>query len=135
MSNLYADAYHPRPFPVLRILLRSAPNALGLVQTEQTVVKLSYNILRCDEVIEHPLLAECPYVGSKDGHRVRAEVARLVHGDEDILQLKRLQLECTGLSFLAKGGRVRGVFWIPMNVAAVWENSMSTNNKRVKILT
>ena len=54
------------------------------------------------EIIEQPLLPKGPNVGSEDADVVRSEVSRLVDGAEEILDLKRIEME----------GSVGGLRWV-----------------------
>lgn len=53
------STYHSRPLRILKVLFCGTSYTLWHMQTEQTVVKLSYNVLRRKEVIKHPPFPEC----------------------------------------------------------------------------
>ena len=83
------------------------------MQTKKTIIKLPHNILGRKEVVEEPLLAERPDVGAEDRRRIRPKVSRLVHGDEHVLELERLELEVAGLRLVSERCGVEGVFRVP----------------------
>lgn len=87
MTTSWGDPDHSRPFSVFEILLRSSTNTLRCVETEETVIELPHNVLRRQEIIKHPLLAERFHVCAEDRSRIRTEVPRLVHRNENIFQL------------------------------------------------
>lgn len=45
-------AHHSRPLSILYVLFGGSPNTLGLMQTKEAVVKLPYDVLRVQEIIE-----------------------------------------------------------------------------------
>ena len=77
-------AYHTAPLSVQQILFVGAPDALRLVQTEQTVIKLSYDILSGKEIVEHPLFPECGDISPEDGCSIWSESSWLIDGDKNI---------------------------------------------------
>ena len=87
MKTARDNSDHARPPAVFEILLRSPTDALRLVETEQTIVELSHDVLCRQEVIEHPLLAEGLHVCTEDRSCIRAEITRLVYRNQDVLEL------------------------------------------------
>ena len=63
------------------------------MEAEQAVVVLPDDVLCAQEVVERPLLAEGADVRTEDGRRERTEIARLIHGDEEVLNLQGLELK------------------------------------------
>ena len=76
--------YHPGPFSIEQILLIGTSNALRLVQTEQTIIELTHNILCRKEIVEHPLFPECADISPENGCGVWSEPPRLVDCDENV---------------------------------------------------
>ena len=120
MVKGYRNADHSTPLAILEVLVGRAPDALRPMQAEQAIVELPHDVLRAQEVVEQPLLAERPDVGAEDRRRVRPEVPRLVDGDEHVLELERLELEVTRLCLVAERGRVEGVVRIPRYRTAIY---------------
>ena len=83
------------------------------MEAEETVVVLSDDILRTEEVVERPLLAERPNIRTEDGCGKRAEIARLVHGDQEVLDLQRLEFKIARLGEMAERCGVERVVWVP----------------------
>ena len=83
------------------------------MEAEKTVVVLPDDVLRAQEVVERPLLAERPDVRAEDGRGERPEVARLVDGDEEVLDLERLELEVAWARYVAERRGVERVVWVP----------------------
>ena len=108
-------AHHSTPLPVFEVLVSGPADALRAMQTEQAVVELPDNILRAQEVIERPLFPERAHIRPKDRRRVWTEVTRLIHGDEHVLKLERLELEVAGLRLVSERRGVEGVFRVPGN--------------------
>jgi len=65
-------------------LLIGTPDALRLVQTEQTVIKLSHDILCGEEIIEHPLFPECADISPENGCSIWPEFSGLVDRDKNV---------------------------------------------------
>ena len=57
------------------------------MQTKKTIIKLPHNVLGRKEVVEEPLLSERLYICAEDRERIWSESIRLIHSDEQILQL------------------------------------------------
>ena len=87
MKTSRENSNHTRPLAVLEILLRCPTDTLRFVETEQTVIELSHDVLCREEVIEHPLLAESLDVCTEDRSCIRAEFTRLVYRNQDVLEL------------------------------------------------
>ena len=85
--------YHSDPITVIQVFLVRPTDALRFMQAEQTVVELANNIFSAQEIVKQPSLAESADVSSEDGRCVRSEVAWLVHGDQDILELEALKFK------------------------------------------
>lgn len=81
-------AHHPGPLSIPQILFIGTPDALRLVQAEQAIIKLTYDILRGKKIIKHPLFSECGYISTEDRCGVWSERSWLVNCDENVFQLE-----------------------------------------------
>ena len=77
-------AHHTAPLSIQQILFVGTPDALRPVQTEQTVVELSHDILRRKEIVEHPLFPERVNISPEDGCSVWSESPWLVDRDKNV---------------------------------------------------
>jgi len=112
------DTHHRRPTTIFSVLLIRSPHTLRTVQTEQAVVKLSYDTPRLHKVIEQPLLAQRANIRAENREGIRTKTSWLIYGDKDVLQHKRLEFKIALLGNVAKRGgiEVRG----PLNRAAIY---------------
>ena len=99
------------------------------MEAEKTVVVLPDDVLRAQEVVERPLLAECPDVSTENGSRERTEVSWLIYGDKEVLNLQGLELEIAGLGGMAELGGVERVVWVPSDRAAIFLSCQCTGKR------
>ena len=119
-------ADHATPLAALEVLVGSPADALRAMEAEEAVVVLPDDVLRAEEVVERPLLAERPDVRAEDRRGERPEVARLVDGDEEVLDLERLELEVARARYVAERRGVERVVWVPGDRAAVCAERVNT---------
>ena len=100
------------------------------MQTEQAVVKLSYDTPRLHKVIEQPLLAQRANIRAENREGIRSKPSWLIYGDENVLQHQRLEFKIALLGNVAKRGgiKVRG----PLNRATIYRQKLV---RRHEILT
>jgi len=109
----------PSAILVLLPALRGAAHALRLVQAEQTAVDLARDAVGAEQIVEEPLLAQARHAGVEDAVVEGAEIARLVHGDKQILQLERGQVEVAVPRLASCGARVVWLLRVPVHVPPV----------------
>ena len=110
---------HASPFSILQILFRSPPNALGLMQAEQTIVELSYDVVCRQYVVEQPLFSERAQIGPEYRECVWPELVWLVDRDKQVFYLKRLKLKVAMPSRVPELSGIVDLIRVPVDESAI----------------
>ena len=89
------------------------------MQAKKTIVKLSYDVFGAQEVVENPLFSQTTKVCPEYGGGVGPKVAGLVDGNEEVFQLKGVELKVAWFGLVAKIGWVERVGRIPLQGSSV----------------